>query len=402
MIKFKIITLLIISSYSLILGQTYVPGEIYYGRNEYTAYYAGDLPLIFSAGHGGSLTPSEIPDRTYGTTVTDSKTKETALAIRTAVYSFTGRYPHVIISNLKRTKLDPNREIVEAAQGNQWAEQAWNEYHGFIESAKDSVTKNYGKGLYIDQHGHGHAIKRLELGYLLSLSNLQLSDEQLNSQTYINKSSIRALTDESQFTFAEIVRGAKSIGTLFEDRGIPAVPSTNQPDPGSGNSYFTGGYSTVRHGSRDGGTVSGVQIEAYYTGIRNNAENRENYAEILTEALDVYFQEHFGWDGIITDVFDIIQIPGEFILYQNYPNPFNGNTTISFSIPSQGFVSLNIYDINGRAIKHLSDKFFETGNHEIRMDFGGNNKLSSGIYFCELTFNGKRSFRAVQKLTLLK
>ena len=84
-------------------AQQYLPGEVYYGKNNYTEYRAGELPLIFSAPHGGSLTPSEIPDRTYGTTVTDSKTIETILAIREAVFNFTGKYPHVIISNLKRS-----------------------------------------------------------------------------------------------------------------------------------------------------------------------------------------------------------------------------------------------------------------------------------------------------------
>ena len=80
--RIALLTLLLISS---IFAQEYIPGEIYYGRNNYIEYHAGEVPLIFSAPHGGNLTPSEIPDRTSGTLVTDSYTKETTIAIKQAI-----------------------------------------------------------------------------------------------------------------------------------------------------------------------------------------------------------------------------------------------------------------------------------------------------------------------------
>ncbi len=45
---------------------------------EYIEYIAGDLPIILSAPHGGDMVPEEIPDRTQGTTVRDSRTEELA------------------------------------------------------------------------------------------------------------------------------------------------------------------------------------------------------------------------------------------------------------------------------------------------------------------------------------
>ena len=42
----------------------------------------------------------------------------------------------------------------------------------------------------------------------------------------------------------------------------------------SGDSYFTGGYNTVRHGSRDGGATDAIQMECYFAGLRDTAENR--------------------------------------------------------------------------------------------------------------------------------
>ncbi|HDL17887.1 MAG TPA: T9SS type A sorting domain-containing protein [Bacteroidetes bacterium] len=378
-------------------AQSYSPGQIYYGRNQYIEYHAGDLPLIFSAPHGGKLIPDEIPDRNYGTTVTDSYTKETVLAIRDAIFSFTGHYPHIIIANLKRTKLDPNREIEEGAQGDQFAEQAWNEYHDFIEMAEDSVTVNFGKGFYVDIHGHGHAIHRLELGYLISGSSLFKSDEQLNTSTYINSSSIHALALQTSVDFSQLLRGQKSLGTLFEKKGIPAVPSLSQPNPGNGNPYFSGGYDTKIHGSRDGSMISGVQIEAYKIGLRDTQANRERYAQIITEVFDEFFSEYFGWDGIITSVQkDEPIIPAELSLEQNYPNPFNSLTTITYRIAEKSFVTLIVFNPLGEEIARLVAEEKQPGEHVISFDASN---WSNGVYFYRLQ-NNRRTI--IKKLLLLE
>ena len=61
-------------------------------------------------------------------------------AVREAMIDLTGHAPHVVISHLDRVKLDPNREIDEAAQDNPFAERAWNEYHGYIDRARAAAS----------------------------------------------------------------------------------------------------------------------------------------------------------------------------------------------------------------------------------------------------------------------
>lgn len=78
----------------------------------------------------------------------------------------------MIISDLKRSKLDPNRDIQEAAQGDPKAEEAWREYHGFIDEAKAKE----GLGLVIDLHGQSHRKNSTELGYLLTTAQLNEGD----------------------------------------------------------------------------------------------------------------------------------------------------------------------------------------------------------------------------------
>jgi hypothetical protein len=165
------------------------------------------------------------------------------------------------------------------------------EYHSFIEAAKHAVVAEHGTGFYIDLHGHGHPIQRLELGYLLSSSTLALTDEALDAPAHENESGIRMLSQASPATFAEIVRGPASLGALFEAEGFPSVPSPSAPGP-DGAPYFTGGYNTERHGSRHGGPISGVQLEANYIGVRDTQANRERFAAALAAVLDEYLEAH--------------------------------------------------------------------------------------------------------------
>lgn len=270
----------------------FVAGETYFGRRQYIEYLAGDLPVIVSAPHGGNLEPAEISARTSGVTTRDLNTQELARAFASALFDRTGRRAHIIINRLHRNRLDANREIVEAAQGDVFGEWAWAEYHGFIEAAKQSVDEQYGSGLYIDLHGHGHDIQRLELGYLLAASDLELPDNLLDDPDLVNRSSIRALALAAAVGFVELVRGATSLGGLLAQEGFPTVPSPAQPDPG-GAPYFTGGYSTARHGSRDGGSISGVQIEANLIGVRDSASARAAFADALAGTLEAFMAMHF-------------------------------------------------------------------------------------------------------------
>ena len=270
-------------------------GTMYPGWAGYIEYIAGDLPIIITAPHGGTLEPEEIPNRTGTgiTTVRDSNTEELARTIGSVFASTTGGRPHIIIVRLRRTKLDANRDLAEAALGNRVAGRSWVEFHSFVETAKQAVIARHGTGVYIDLHGHGHVIQRLELGYLLSSATLGLSDAGLDAVGAENQSSIRTLSEVSPATFAGILRGASSLGALFEAAGFPAVPSASTPGPG-GAEYFNGGYNTDRHGSRYGGPISGVQIETNFDGVRDNVANRERFATALVSVMGRYMAAHRG------------------------------------------------------------------------------------------------------------
>lgn len=293
------IALLLLAIALQLPAQPFTPGQTYFSPNGYVEYRAGNLPIIISAPHGGDLAPAIIPDRTCpnASTLNDTGTQPLARQIDTAIQMRFGCYPHVIINRLARRKLDANRDLPEAACGNPLAEEAWYAYHEFIDSAKNASAAAYGQGFFLDLHGHAHAIQRLELGYLLSGSELRQPDDTLNLPGYVAQSSIRHLADTnwSQASHAQLLRDTCALGSLLHTRGYPSVPSAADPAPQIGEPYFNGGYNTLRHGSVNGGAIYAVQIECYYTGVRDNWANRHRFSDTLSLALQIFLEKHaFG------------------------------------------------------------------------------------------------------------
>lgn len=359
-------------------SQPFIPGTSYFGRNNYIEYIAGNLPIIISVPHGGALTPAEIPDRTCGTeTVTDSYVIELAREISAAINKITGCYPHIIICNLKRTKLDANRDLAEAACGDPEAETAWYEFHKYLDTAALKVTKKSEKGIYIDLHGHGQSIQRLQLGYLLSAIQLRYSDATLNNTTYKNLSSILNLinTNITNLTHAELLRGISSLGSMFALKTYPSVPSIDDPYPQVGETYFSGGYNTERHGSKNTGTIDGIQIECNQD-VRFVEATRKAFATKTAEVFLEYLTKHYFpqlaqnyCNNVGVDDFYMSQ-------FEMYPNPFVNILTVKNPIPAD----LRIFDYQGRVVYSKS-----IGTEE-KIDLGC---LKEGLYLITISSNGK-------------
>ncbi len=90
------------------------------------------------------------------------------------------------------------------------------------------------------------------------------------------------------------------------------------------------------------------------------------------------------------------QIPGNYKLLQNYPNPFNPTTTIQYSIPKQGIVSLKVYDLLGQEMATLVNNEQDAGNYTVDFDAS---KLASGVYIYKLSAG---NISLAKKFMLLK
>jgi photosystem II stability/assembly factor-like uncharacterized protein len=93
---------------------------------------------------------------------------------------------------------------------------------------------------------------------------------------------------------------------------------------------------------------------------------------------------------------EINSVPSEYSLKQNYPNPFNPSTTIEFSIPSDGNVSLKIYNVIGEEVREVLNEFKKAGGYKINFNAGN---LASGIYYYRIKTD---NYSSVRKMILLK
>lgn len=365
----------------LVLSQTLCFSQTLYGTNNYVEYQVGNLPIVISVPHGGDLTPSSIPTRTCNSpeTVTDSFTIETAEQIKAALFSATGCYPHIIICNLKRTKLDCNRNLADGACDNSQAMTAWNEYHNFITTAQNTANSQYNnKTLFVDLHGHGHTIQRIELGYLLSSNDLELSEATLNTTAYINQSSIKnlVLNNRNNYTHTQLLRGPSSFGTLLTNTGLPAVPSQQIPYPGSTASYFSGGYTTANHTCYDPTvTTNGFQMELNYDGVRNSSSNRTLFAEKFKNVVLEYLFTHTNvvLGSCTTPLGTNENSDNEIIIY---PNPLKSGSQLFIKETTFNNLSYSICNSLGQEITH---GLVNNGN-EIVM----NCTLNKGIYIVSI------------------
>lgn len=335
------------------LAQPFVAGQTYFGRNNYIEYRAGNLPLILTAPHGGSLTPSEIPDRAYGTTVTDTNTRELAVACADEIFARTGKRPHLILCHLARIKLDPNREIVEAAQGNVHAEQAWNEFQDYVAAARASARSAFGFGHLFDLHGHGHDIARLELGYALGAEELNVTDAALANPGYAWMSTLRTLAlARPGVPFPALLRGPRSLGDLFNLRGVPAWPSPSYPSPGDA-AFFDGGYIVRTHSCiLDNDTVRGVQIESHYAGVRDSAASRADFASRFANVLQPYLWDNYGYDLGTLSV-SRIETPASTVLAR-------GGSPVAVTLRRGGYLGLSTtlaFTLGGTAVRGSSGDY---------------------------------------------
>ena len=286
---------------SISFSQEYIPGEVCYGNKQYIEYHFGNLPVILTAPHGGRLMPQEIPNRKYGYYYHDEFTKELILDIKNAYYQYTGKYPHVIICNLHRKKLDANRNIEEAAQGNMHAIKAWDEYQKYMNLAKKTVTDQYTAGLLLDIHGYGREGETIILGYSLSGNVFNdLSDEEINKLMIRKRSSISSLAVSTKMSCSALLRGPSSLGALFEECSYPAVPSLKNPGPGS-SEYFGGGFTVFSHGSINGGKIDAILIETPWIGVRDTDNNRKKFSNIFVRVVDKFAKIHYGKNFIRND-----------------------------------------------------------------------------------------------------
>ncbi len=166
------------------------------------------------------------------------------------------------------------------------------------------------------------------------------------------------------------------------------------------------------------GSLSGNQVYNVYKRINgvyiciavlnsNNSNNIQSYIDTTVNinngqlaGTDLLYKvgwlngERFSYTNIVTvpitnsamDKSLEENIPSEFSIEQNYPNPFNPTTTIGYSIPNTGRVSIKLFDMLGREVKDLFEGIQQAGTYDLSVNCSN---LASGVYIYKIEYNDK-------------
>jgi photosystem II stability/assembly factor-like uncharacterized protein len=84
-----------------------------------------------------------------------------------------------------------------------------------------------------------------------------------------------------------------------------------------------------------------------------------------------------------------------------YPNPFGSRTTVLYSVERPGHIQLTIYDVQGRLVRTLADRFEDRGRRTAVWDGRtvSGEEASSGVYFARLK---TRDFTVMRRIVRVK
>lgn len=168
------------------------------------------------------------------------------------------------------------------------------------------------------------------------------------------------------------------------------------------------GASRVFAGTGTLGTTDGPANEATFfrpNGISASVTGDTLYINQSTE-LTTTLQLHPNVVRMITGVLETVDAEGTpdgdgFGLAPSAPNPFRSATRITYTLPRPMSVSLQVYDLLGRAVRTLVARNEPTGTHAVHWDgrSDAGQPLASGVYLYALEGAGRR---VVRRVTLLR
>jgi N-formylglutamate amidohydrolase len=231
--------------------------------------WAGTLPIIFSAPHGGRQ-PVAGADVRRGVGITqfatgrDHHTDELAEKIAAKLEVRLGAKPFLLVANFERKYLDVNRPPARAYESAE-AKFYYDAYHSALRQAHDRVRREWGRGLLLDIHGQSARDDTIYRG-----TN--------NGKTVM--SLIRRFG-------AEAIVGPQSIFSRLEERGYKVWPPTAAPHK---EDRYAGGYIVQTYGSHQPSGIDAIQLE-FGAKLRARA-NLEQTATDLAEAIAVFTQAY--------------------------------------------------------------------------------------------------------------
>ena len=164
----------------------------------------------------------------------------------------------------------------------------------------------------------------------------------------------------------------------------------------SGNGFIGAIQMTLSHGAgfsidlTDDAMVADYRTSGNTTTLIVVAPNSD---EIFTAYGDFKVEETLVASG---NGYVPLSTPASFTLSAAYPNPFNPSTSLDMTMPSEGYVSIQAYNLVGQVVGTIAEGNMSAGTHSFAWDASD---LSSGVYLIKAEYAGSVS---TQKVMMLK
>jgi hypothetical protein len=135
----------------------------------------------------------------------------------------------------------------------------------------------------------------------------------------------------------------------------------------------------------------------YYSYLDKQVKVGETYSYRLSQ-MDNDGTVSCSSSNILTITYDMI---GNLELFQNNPNPFNNETTLSYYLPTDTDLKLDIIDMFGNVVRVLTNGTVKAGKSVVNWDGRDNDGviLPSGTYICRLLAGNEVK---TQKMTIVR
>jgi len=172
--------------------------------------------------------------------------------------------------------------------------------------------------------------------------------------------------------------GALSFGLFGPDgKGIGYFGFASE----TGNAWYTNGPQLLNTNSA-------------FDGLYNDHPLHENAED---GGLGIWYIAYDTVKGTITSQVGVAgAAPERFTVHQNIPNPFNPTTTISFTVPQSGRVTVDVFNVAGQKVGVIADTFMYEGARSVVWNASG---FAAGVYFCRVRTGGASE---TIKMTLLR
>lgn len=243
--------------------------SIFPDSRKYLTFETGETNVLLTAPHGGGIKPRDIPNRAYGNRSGDTYTRR----LIQKMINLMDKNPYYLYSDIHRSKVDLNRDIDEAAQGNKKAEKVWKDWNHILSSYQNIIRTNFDNGLYIDIHSHNKHNK-FELGYGLSVRNYLDIREGRQVKAH---STLYALKEPNKSEFNTLFGDGSFVDTI-EKFGFDVYT------PYAEKAYLNGGRNVTKYsGNRIGALQIECPISVLKTGLNDVAYALVNGIYIFQE-----------------------------------------------------------------------------------------------------------------------